>query len=273
MRDNQNRWAANNKGEPQETPVQENASLHYTVPTEFVTLPSQGRFYPEEHPLHGVEAIEIRYMTAKDEDTLASKELLKKGLAIDRFVQGIIVQPRFDIRSMLTGDRLAVLIQSRASGFGSEYPVELKCPSCGNQERIEFNLEEFEPNEVDLEGVEATANGTFIVELPRTKRRVEFRLLTVGDEQESFERAKKSKKTSEFTNNLKRIIVSIDGVPASVQVYQFIEKMPVFDSHFLIKTYERVNPTLDMKQSYTCSECFHSEEVAVPLTAEFFFPR
>jgi hypothetical protein len=271
MRDNSNRWAPNE--EPSEAPVQANVSLHYAAPTEFVSLPSGGRFYPEDHPLHGVGEVEIRYMTAKDEDILASKELLKKGLAIDRFVQGIIVQPRFDIRSLLTGDRLAILVKARSSGLGSEYPVDLKCPSCGNQERHTFDLDDFDSNELDFSDIEVTANGSFVVELPRTKRRFEFRLLCVGDEQESFTKNKKNKGHSGFVENLKRIVVSIDGVQMNVEVIKFIENMPAFDSRFLMKAYAKVNPTLDMTQEYVCSECFHSEEVAVPLTAEFFYPR
>ena len=69
----------------------ETSSLTFVTPTEFVELPSKGKYYPEAHPLHNQETIEIRYMTAKDEDILSSRTLLKKGLAVDRFLQNIIV--------------------------------------------------------------------------------------------------------------------------------------------------------------------------------------
>ena len=63
----------------------------FVVPTEFVELPSKGLFYPEAHPLRGQDSIEIRQMTAKEEDLLTSKTLLRKGLAIDRLLQSVIV--------------------------------------------------------------------------------------------------------------------------------------------------------------------------------------
>ena len=60
--------------------------LSYVTPTEFVELPSRGQFYSSEHPLHNQETVELRFMTAKDEDILTSQSLLKNGLAIDRLV-------------------------------------------------------------------------------------------------------------------------------------------------------------------------------------------
>ena len=133
MRNNQDRLGAVNKGEEppvQQQPQQVEQTLQFVTPTEFVELPSRGKFYPEGHPLHNTEIIEIRHMTAKDEDILTSAALLKKGLAIDRFLQNIIVDKSINIADLLVGDKNAIIVASRISGYGAQYEAGISCPSC-----------------------------------------------------------------------------------------------------------------------------------------------
>ena len=86
------------------------ASLSYVTPTEFVELPSRGKFYSTDHPLHGKEVIEMRYMTAKDEDILTSPALLKNGIAINRLIENLIVDKNIVIDSLLVGDKNAIIL-------------------------------------------------------------------------------------------------------------------------------------------------------------------
>ena len=94
--------------------------LEFVVPTEFVELPSRGLLYPEGHPLCGVSEIEIKFMTAKEEDILTDKVLLKKGLALDRLMSNIILDKSINPDTLLTGDRTAIMIAARRSAYGSE---------------------------------------------------------------------------------------------------------------------------------------------------------
>ena len=91
----------------------------FVVPTDFVELPSQGKYYPENHPLHGQESIEIKQMTAKEEDILTSRTLLRKGIALDRVLQSVILNKNVNTDSMLVGDRNAIIVAMRIAGFGS----------------------------------------------------------------------------------------------------------------------------------------------------------
>ena len=120
------------------------ASLSYVTPTEFVELPSRGQFYPTDHPLHGKDVIEMRFMTAKDEDILTSPALLKKGVAIDRLLQNLVVDSNVNPNNLLIGDKNAMLLAARISGYGEEYPVALQCNSCGETIEHQFNLSELE---------------------------------------------------------------------------------------------------------------------------------
>ena len=95
--------------------------FNWSVPTEFVEIPSKGKFYPNGHPLHNLDTIEIKYMTAKEEDILSDRSLLKKGIAVDRALQNLIVNKAIKIDDLLVGDKNALLIAARKTGFGPEY--------------------------------------------------------------------------------------------------------------------------------------------------------
>jgi hypothetical protein len=112
----------------------------FVVPTEFVELPSQGKFYPEGHPLRGARYIEIKQMTAKEEDILTSRTLLKKGVALDRVISNLIVDKRIDPDSLLVGDRNAIIIATRVSGYGNEYTTKVTCPNCATVQEYNFDL-------------------------------------------------------------------------------------------------------------------------------------
>ncbi len=112
------------------------------MPTEFVELPSQGKYYPARHPLHNKESVKVRQMTAKEEDILTSRTLLKKGIALDRLLTNIIVDKSIDPQALLVGDRNAIIISTRVSGYGSEYSTKVSCPSCGTAQPYVFDLHE-----------------------------------------------------------------------------------------------------------------------------------
>ena len=159
-------------------------TLDFTCPTEFVDLPSRGRFYPEGHPLHGKESVEIRFMTAKDEDILTSKSLLKKGVAVDRFLQNIIVDKSIKLPDLLIGDKNALVVAARITGYGTNYSTKTTCPACASTQEYEFDLGDGRISAGGLESVreytpaiaediEETENNTWLVQCPRSKVVVE----------------------------------------------------------------------------------------------------
>ena len=137
MRNNQRRLGQ--KPSPKPSSPAAAAGMAFAVPTEFVKLPSRGQFYPQEHPLHNQETVEIKFMTAKDEDILSSQALLEAGLAVDRLLESLLVQD-IDPGTLLVGDRSAILIAARISGYGDDYDVEHLCPKCLTRQEINFKL-------------------------------------------------------------------------------------------------------------------------------------
>ena len=278
MRDNSKRLSAS--ADPAPAAVEAQSTLDFSTPTEIVDLPSKGRFYSEGHPLHKQETIEIKYMTAKDEDILTSPTLLKKGLAVDRFLQNVIINKRINIKSLLSGDKNAILVASRINGFGADYTTKVTCPACTTVSENTFDLaevQEYLGDNFEDYDISPTEHGTFVIKLPRTALEVEVRLLTSRDENELAAKMKQNKKRSahetNLTDQLRKIIVSVNGVEELSVINQFIANLPAFDSRYLRAAYLRVVPGLDMTQYFTCEACGFEKEVDIPLTVDFFWAK
>src|SRR5258708_5267862 len=112
----------------------------YVPPTEVVPLPSKGRVYPPDFPLAGADRVEIRSMTARDEDILTSRALLKQGKAISTLLRSCLVNKQVDVDQMLIGDRNAIMVAIRITGYGAEYEVKVACPKCEVQSKHQFDL-------------------------------------------------------------------------------------------------------------------------------------
>jgi len=257
-------------------PITENSILDFVLPTEFVYLPTQGKFYPEDHPLHNKESIEIRYMTAKDTDILTSKSLLKKGVAVDRMLQNIIVDKDIKVDELFVGDKNCLMVAARISGFGPEYETKITCPQCTTTSKMTFDLSELQAQD-NAENYEISADGTFEVLLPTTKIVAECRLLQGFDEKTLFKKSENRKKHNlpeeALTSEYKLFIVSLNGVTDRGLVEKFIDAMPALDSSYLRKVYGRVAPNLDMKQDFICSACDTETAVDIPFSTEFFWPH
>jgi hypothetical protein len=274
---NQNRLGGVQQHDTSPPPQQGGGGFSFVVPTEFIELPSQGRFYPEGHPLHGQESIEIRQMTAKEEDMLTSRTLLKKGVALDRVIASLIVDKAIDPDSLLVGDRNAIIIATRVSGYGNVYETKVTCPNCGTNQEYAFDLNEanvYDGADARDLGVRSNEDGTFNVTLPRTSVDVQFRLLNGRDEKTfvvGMQADKKAKSEKNITRQLATIVVSLNG-DSSIQAKQyFIDNVPSIDSRHLRLAYRLAAPNVDLTQQFVCGECSHEQEMEVPLSADFFW--
>ena len=250
----------------------------FVTPTTFVDLPSKGRFYGEEHPLHQSDTVEIRHMTAKEEDILTSEALLKKGIAVDRMLQSVVVDKRIKVRDLLVGDKNAMIIASRITGFGPQYDTHIGCPACGETVENSFNLEELDlADKTEIpENVKLLENGNFEIHLKAIDFVIELRLLTGVDETKFAAGREKRKKLklpdAHITDQLKLIISAVNGITDPSLIKQFIEAVPTIASREIRNTYEAVMPNVDLNQEFTCPECDHEGRIAVPLTVDFFWP-
>lgn len=258
----------------------QSTQLNFITPTQLVDLPSKGKFYPEGHSLKDQETIEMLYMSAKSEDILTNKSFIKKGVAIDRMLSSLLVNKNIDLDSLLIGDKNAMIIEARISGYGSDYKTKFTCPACEESQDYEFDLDAAKKINTG-EGVEEvssiTPQGTFTVTLPRSKTLVECKLLTGKDEKELLFLQEKKKKhnlpDSLMTDQLKMFVVSVNGNNSKEIISKAVETMPAIDSRWLRNVYKKVSPNLELVQEFICRVCSEAKEVNVPLGTNFFWPN
>lgn len=249
----------------------------FEVPTEAVPLPSNGLVYPVESAMHKKELVSIRAMTAREEDILTSKALIKKGTVISALLKSAILEDGFDPDEMLSGDRNAVMIALRITGYGTSYRAEVDCPACGERSKQDFDLSELPIKRLEVEPVSPGAN-LFEVELPVTHKKVRFKFLTGLDEMDLAAVTERRKKLGQVSDNLvttrlQYAIQSIDGINDKNKIQMFIKNMPAKDSLFLRRFIDENEPGIEMKGWMDCSSCHEHSEVRLPLGASFFWPE
>ena len=283
-RNNPERFAAPQQDDTSPATIENSQAdpLAFVVPTEFVNLPSQGKYYAASHPLHGAETLEIRYMTAREEDLLSSQGLLEKGLVLDRLIENLVVDRKIRSRDLLIADRDAVLVAARASAYGPNYQTKLTCAQCGESGTHDYDLgtalmkPPLEDSELATIGVTPNENGTFDVSIPNSPVDVGFRLLNGHDERSMMDAAqvrKKRKMTDQWvTDQLKAMLVSVLGHTERATIQKFVDTLPLRDSRFLRKTYETVCPAVKLRKEFVCDHCGHEDDITFPFTTDFFWP-
>jgi len=248
----------------------------FEVPVEVVPIPSGGVTYDIESPLHGLKTVEITAMTAKDEDILTSRALIKKGTVITHLLQSCLVNKTINPQDMLSGDRNAVMVALRVTGYGPEYKVEVDCPECGERSKQGFDLTDLPIKELKINPVAQGAN-VFEFTLPVTKFPIRFKFLTGRDEQEMMITAERKKKKG-FTNDnmvtsrLSASLIEVNGIKEKVKIDKFISNMPARDSLALRNYLDENEPGIDMTSWMDCPHCSETSEVSLPLGATFFWP-
>ena len=272
MSRNQDRLGGVQQPDTSPPPQQGGGGFSFVVPTEFVDLPSQGRFYAKGHPLHGEDSIEIKQMTAKEEDILTSRTLLKKGVALDKLIESLIIDKRIDPSTLLVGDRNAIIIAARVSGYGNGYETSVVCPACETKQTYSFDL-----NSANIihgnarEDLQVTDNGdgTITCILPKTQVTVVAKLLTGQEEKRLINVVNTD---TLISTQLQSIIVSVNGDNSQQAIDYLSNNLPSFDSRHLRMVMKMATPNIDLTQQFSCTNCGHTQEMEVPLTADFFWP-
>ena len=188
--------------------TQQEEKPKFQFPTEEVTLPSKGLLYPKESPLSkGV--IEMKYMTAKEEDILTNQNYIKNGTVINRLLKSLIVTD-INYNDLLLGNKNAILVAARILGYGADYEFMYTHPQTGEEEKVSVNISEVEDKALNEDLIKENKN-EFEFELPFSKILLTFKLLTHGDEQKIEQELKGLKKinkgaSAELTTRIKHLV-------------------------------------------------------------------
>jgi hypothetical protein len=260
------------------TMAQSDEPVKTVYPTEMVDLPSKGLIYGENSALRK-GSVEIRYMTAKEEDILTSPSLIQKGLVFDRLLQTLIVD-KINLDEMVLGDKNALLVAIRRLAYGDEYAVDITCPECGAKNKdVNVDLSLIE----DKAFPEDKYNGVneFDFFLPATKVGITFKLLTHVDEKKINDEltylkkiTKDSKVNPELSTRLKYIITSVNGDKGQKRVREFVDKELLSRDSLALRNYIReISPDADMTFGFACTECDHVGKLSIPMEVQFFWPN
>ena len=241
----------------------------HKFPSEVIDLPSEGKLYPKEHPCSNGK-IEIKYMTAKEEDILTSQNLIKKGVVIDRLIDSLILTNGVKGDDLILGDKNAVMVAARILAYGPEYMCDIPSPDGGTINHT-FNLADC-PFKKLPDGI---TENKFKVELPISKKKVTFKLLTGKEEVLINEELKASEKVNaeikpELTTRLRHTITSVDGDDSNATINNFVQNLLARDSMYLRKHIKEVTPDIELSQEIEIGG--ESVKVDIPMTVGFFWP-
>lgn len=251
--------------------------LGFDIPVDLVPLPSKGLIYPPGHALHAKDRVEFRAMTAKEEDILMSRAFIKKGTVITELIKSCLMNREVRVEDMVSGDRNALMIAIRVSGYGAGYAPTYTCPNCSANNELNVDLTELPIKPLKIEPAEAYSN-LFRFKLPMSKKTVGFKFLT-GEEEEEILRSMEAKKKRGMLNDnvvttrLLHSIVEIEGNRDRNTISRFVQYMPARDSLELRKYIDDNEPGVDMSFDFQCSFCDFGQRMQLPIGPSFFWPN
>lgn len=248
----------------------ENNQIQFEVPFDMIPLPSKGLLYPGNQ-----STVKVEYMTASDENVLTSPNLIKSGKVLDVLIERKIKESPVPIDDMLVGDRNSIMIWLRATGYGEKYPVKVTDPVTGEEFETEIDLSTLKTKELTVQPDE---NNEFSFDLPKMKKKIKFKLLTVADERGIVQRSEKMTKLTKspisntLTYRLEKQITEIDGNRDPNTISKLIEVMPAYDSLKFREYIDEVEPGIDMEVEVEApsGEPFRT---VVQIGLNFFWPN
>ena len=250
------------------------------LPTDVCKLPSKGLIYPKDHPLHCKDCVEFKAMGTEQENILATPALLKQGTVLNVLMKSVLIDKSIDTESLLMGDKTALLVSIRISGFGKEYHSSFSCKSCGEEQKYTFDLSKSQIKPLGDDPV-APGENLFEFDLPKSKKKVKFSLLTDGDDTEIAKTQQNRKKAYRnsiidrtITDRLLLAIKEIGGKTDDAYIAKYVEKaMGAYDSRKLRKHMAEIEPDIILKEEVTCRHCGDTDDRHVTMGYEFFWPN
>ena len=257
----------------------------YKFPTEIVDLPSKGLIYPKDNPLSSGK-VEMKYMTAKEEDILTTQSYIKDGTVLDRLFQSLIIGngdgTPIKYIDLTTGDKNAIMIAARVLGYGKDYKVEIQDPFSDNKQTETIDLTQFESIDYDGKNQTELHKNEFEFELPKSKRKITFMAMTESKERkvkhqvkelERKQRKLKDATSRELTTRLKNMILSVDGEGDTATIKNFVDnELFALDSQSLRAYINEVVPDMDLNYEFVSEETGERREMLLPMDVTFFWP-
>ena len=251
-------------------------SKTFDFPTQVISLPSEGKVYTESNPL-SKGTIEIKYLTAKEEDILSDRNLINKGIVLDKLLESIVVQEGVNADDLIIGDKNAIYLAARILGYGADYDVEVTDPFSGERQQVKIDLSAVETKDVDFSKLSPSNRYEFTLPSGTT---LTFKLLTHKDEKDitsemqALARLTKGKGgTSEVTTRLKYMVLAVNGNADRAYVNSWVVNQFLAKDVKAFREYVReISPDLNMKFDFVSEATGETEALDIPFGIDFFYP-
>ena len=288
MSRNQKRIAANQAAPTTRPPIpdmpktQESSNpfgLSFVVNKEIVKLPSAGNFYSENSPLSGLESVEIKAMTAKEEDIIMNESFVNEGTVFNRLIDSIVTTPGVLAKDMQDCDKMAILLHARKTGYGDGIELSVICDHCDHKfetaASISKILEQSTASSEEGDWTIEEGSGLVCMTLPMTDIKVKIKVLTPEDREHLRLTIKKKKQLniecSETVEFLRKVIISANDVVDEVMINQLCEVIPTSDVRKITKAHNSCTPSMDMVTNITCPSCNADLAKEVPFSLGWFW--
>jgi len=249
-------------------------------PTEIIDLPSKGLVYPPDNPLSSGQ-IEMKYMTAREEDILTTQSYIKKGVVLDKLFRSLIIGngkgQKVNYNDLIIGDKNAVMIAARVLGYGKDYTVKVTTPSGEEQEEL-LDLTQFDHKEINEDVITPGINN-FEFNFPASKRSITFKILTHKDSEaidkeiKALAKIKDGYGSHQLTTRLIHCITSVDGDDSSGVIRKLVkEELLAIDSKALRDYMTKISPDVDLTINLTDNETGEPFTANLPININFFWP-
>ena len=270
--------------QPQLVPQQETNpfGLSFVVPTEIVKLPSFGRLYGEDSPLQGLEEVEVKSMTAAEEDILINTSFIEQGIVFDRLIDSIMITPGVVAEDLMDCDKIAILMSARRTGYGDKVNFGVSCNNCGADIELEISLTKMledtlassaEVEEKDWEFL--NESNTFSFKLPVTELQVQIKLLTAEDtkhlEASKTQKQKLGLPYNETLEFLRACIVEAQGIVDRTSINKLVEILPAADARKIRVVHNENMPKVKADADIHCGSCGHKDKKEVPFSLGWFW--
>ena len=260
----------------------------FVVSTEFVDLPTRGMYYSKDSILFQIDRVEIKHMTAREEDILGNQDYIARGVVLDRLIDSIITDKNIKASDLADIDKVAILVSARKTGYGLEYRQEISCEECNKEGIFTFNMENLinnannETREIPDNVLADTETGTFEVELHgcgytaicRPLDNEDFKYIDDLEKQ----RSKHSLDFNYTIEFLRRMVISVHKINTPTDttsdpstISQFLEFIPAKDSRSLKQAHTSMSPTFRMHEEVECPNCSFTGEREAPFSWAMFW--
>lgn len=253
--------------------------ISFVVPTSIVELPTSGEFYDKNSSMFGRDKIEVKQMTAKEEEILSNPDFIKDGTMLDRLIDSIVVDKTINTEDIFMSDKNAIIMHARIASYGPEYGVSNFCTACNTEQEFIFDLNKSKlSGKLDIEGVVYDSESqTYEFILPTSQITMNIRVLGPREDRYLAEQKERSKKLnlpfSDTLSFLRIVVVSANGVEDQGMLNKLFEVLPVLDIRMIKKVSNSSIPFLDTTQEVACGGCGHVTESEVPFSLGFFWPK